>query len=316
MLKRFILLVLFLSGMAVAGAANVPAQEVSDSAKIKMSKEAKRTGEAPKMIPPSEEKERKVTSPKGGWSEGLTGKEIQNVQIEVKTEEELKFLQDMGLNCCPGLGMCACEITLEQFDQIKAQRINIKRIREEESQEQDERWERISSWVDRRPLSPTQIIMASMQVNSKEDLEFLRKIGVECCVDTGICKCQINKEQWKQIRFHGFRCGVHVIDTLEWGKETKPKSDKIIPPKPKPEMESPKPHPPSYIDGGTTHLVKIRIKTNEEAEIVQRIGIEVGLNCTEGEIRECFCQVTSPQLEELKRQGIEFKEFEVQIRSK
>jgi hypothetical protein len=68
-------------------------------------------------------------------------------------------------------------------------------------------------------------------VNSRDELEFLRSIGMECCVDTGICKCQITKEQWKQVGFYGFKGGVQVRDTTNWGRETKPKSDKIIPAK-------------------------------------------------------------------------------------
>lgn len=219
----------------------VNSQEVSDSTKT--TQEAINAQKAPKIIPeqeiqPTSEDREMPTQPKGGLSSKLTGKEILKIKMDVRTIEDLRFIEHLGLSCCSDTGVCICEVTLEQANQIKAQRINYQIKKEEEnSREQDDRWLRISRRVDRVKLRPTQVIMASMQVNTKEDLELLRKIGVECCVDTGICKCQINTEQWKQIGFHGFRYGVQVIDTLEWGKETKPKSDKIIPEKPKPTKE-------------------------------------------------------------------------------
>lgn len=220
----------------------VNSQEILDSTKA--TQEAINSRKTPKIIPeqgiqPTSESRERPTQPKGGWSSKLTGKEILKIKMEVRTIEDLRFIQDLGLSCCSDTGVFICEVTLEQANQIKAQRINYQLKKEEEnSREQDDRWLRISRRVDRVKLRPTQVIMASMRVNTEEELELLRKIGVECCVDTGICKCQINTEQWKQIGFHGFRYGVQVIDTLEWGKETKPKSDKIIPEKPKPTKES------------------------------------------------------------------------------
>jgi hypothetical protein len=60
-------------------------------------------------------------------------------------------------------------------------------------------------------------------VNTEHDLFFLQSIGMSCCQDTGICECQITEEQWKHIAARGFRHGTHVIDTTQWGKETKGK---------------------------------------------------------------------------------------------
>jgi hypothetical protein len=284
----------------------VNSQEVSYSTRT--TQEAINDLKVPRSIPgqeiqPTSEVREIPTQSKGGWSSKLTGKEILKIKMDVRTTEDLRFIKDLGLSCCSDTGVCICEVTLEQANQIKAQRINYQiEKKEENSREQDDRWLRISQRVDRVKLRPTQVIMASMQVNTKEDLDFLRKIGVECCVDTGICKCQINTEQWKQIGFHGFRYGVRVIDTLEWGKETKPKSDKTIPEKPKPTKTSDK----SQIGTQEIFVLKVEIKTGNEMQDIRKVIKRVGGQC-ESNDKIILLRVTQEQMEELKKEGIEFE---------
>jgi hypothetical protein len=93
-----------------------------------------------------------------------------------------------------------------------------------------------------------------------------------------------------------------TIDTTKWGKETKPKSDKIIPPKPKSNTESPKLDDRSQREKDKIFLLKVEIKTGKEVEIIKRIGMECKFV---GE--EAFCRATHQQVEELKKEGIEFE---------
>jgi hypothetical protein len=280
-------------------------QEESDSSRAQIIQETINAQKAPEVVPPPESQltpeEKKTVTPKGGWSEKLTGKEIQNIQIEVKTEEELKFVQDMGLNCCTDLGTCECQVTLEELNQIKARGISFRRQGGEELQKQ--RLLATTRWVDSLTLGPNEVLMASIQVNTEKDLEFLRRIGVYCCIAMGGCKCQVTKEQVKQIAAYGFEFGARVQDTSQWGKETKPKSDKVIPPKPKPKPEPDKSQDESQMDTTEIFHLKVKIKTEEEEEIIQRIGL-----CRGKKGREvCSCHATSEQVEELKKEGIEFE---------
>ena len=303
----FVVLSLFAFATFVAAA---DSEQPSDTAKDRISEEAMKQGKTAEIAPVPEEKEKETSSPKGGWSDKLTGKEILKIEMEVETDDDLDFLRNLGLSCCSSIGACKCEVTLEQANQIKAQRIRFRIDKEEEkSQEQNELWEMMSRRVDRVTLGPHQVIMASMRVETYEDLEFLREIGVECCADTGVCRCRIDKEQWKQVGSYGFRYGARVIDTLESAKETKPKSDKVIPPKPKPKPEPDKSHDQSQMDTTKIFHLKVKIKTEEEEEIIQRIGLCRGKKGR----KECSCHATSEQVEELKKEGIE---FEIRRRSK
>jgi hypothetical protein len=270
--KTIVTFIILVFGIFITYSGKANTQELSDSTKIKRTQEAINAQKAPKVIPslelqPAPVHRKTSTPPKGGWSEKLTGKEILKIKIEVKTEDDLKFLQDLGLSCCSSIGMCECEVTLEQANQIKARRISFRIERKEELQEENKLWLAISRRVDRVTLGPHQVIMASIYVETYEDLDFLRKIEVNCCADTGICKCEIDKEQWKQIGFHGFRFGARVVDTKDF------------------------------------FLVRVKIKTEEEEEILQRIG----LNCGGEGKKEFICRATSEQLENLKKEGIEFE---------
>lgn len=175
---------------------------------------------------------KEVSRPKIHFSEGVTGKEIQYLVMELKSEDELDFLHNMGIDCCYELGICSCEVTLEQMAEIMVQGIKYRRISEKELQRREERREIMKQQLERVNLGPNDVIVASLQVSTKEDLAFLRSIGMECCVDTGMCECQITKEQWEQIGSYGFRGGAQVRDTTTWGKDTRRNSRKTPPPKP------------------------------------------------------------------------------------
>lgn len=46
--------------------------------------------------------------------------------MEIKTEEDLKFLKELGLDCCQGVGSCPCKISFNQLHRIKAHKIHFK----------------------------------------------------------------------------------------------------------------------------------------------------------------------------------------------
>ena len=46
--------------------------------------------------------------------------------VEVKSEEDLKFLEELGLDCCQGVGSCPCKISFNQLHRIKAHKIHFK----------------------------------------------------------------------------------------------------------------------------------------------------------------------------------------------
>lgn len=234
--KTTLALMILLLGIFMSTHHQVCSQGAPDPGQTgKLSKEELRKLSKAKRDSVYRVKKQQASGPRMQWSDEFTGKEIQHLIMELKSEQELRLLRDLGITCCSGLGRCECEVTLEQMAEIKTHRIEYRRITEDQLQEREERWERMTRRVDRAKLGPNDVILASLQVNSGDELKFLSSIGMDCCVDTGICKCQITKEQWKQIGFYGFKGGVQVRDTTEWGRETKPKSDKIIPPKILPE---------------------------------------------------------------------------------
>ncbi|MGB8657987.1 MAG: hypothetical protein WCE90_09425 [Candidatus Zixiibacteriota bacterium] len=296
-----IVLSLVVSG-AFCGKANAQDALDSTSLPLKTPKDDTMGAKAPKLIAPSEKNEGEILPQKGGYSDEQTGKQILKVKIEAKTQDDLSFLHELGLSCCSGIGVCECAVTSEQANQIRTRRIGIQTESEKKPNEQDERWVTIGQRVDRINLRATEIIMASMQVSSQEDLEFLKEIGVKCCVDTGICKCQITKDQWKQIGFHGFRYGAHVIDTLQWGREAKPKSNKIVPSEPKPARVNDQ----SPVEREQVFVLKVEIKTGKEMGVIKQVMRRLGGQC-ESNGKQIRLRFNKEQMDALKNEGIEFE---------
>lgn len=139
---------------------------------------------------------------------------------------------------------------------------------------------------------PDAILKAQIHIRTEEEVKTLRDLGLECCADTGVCECQVTMKQLMELVGHGLMVitASTIIDTANWGKETKPKSNEIIPPKPKPQ------------DRKEVFVLKVKIETAKETEAIKRIGMECKFV---GE--ETFCRATQQQMEELKKEGIEFE---------
>jgi hypothetical protein len=224
-MKR-VLWIMTLFCLVVLFNSNLHSEELSDTSKTKTTQELVNAQKSDKVVTPTDTQskateKKTITQPKGHWSPEFTGKETINVVINVQSMDDIKLLKELGLSCCTDIGTCKCLLTLEQLNEIKTQRINYHIGKDETPRDQDELWLRICKRVDRVNLRPSQIIMASIKVTSNDDLQFLKDIGVDCCDYIGDCKCRISKDQWKEIAYHRFVYGTNVIDTLEWGKETK-----------------------------------------------------------------------------------------------
>lgn len=108
-----------------------------------------------------------------------------------------------------------------------------------------------------------------------------------------------------------FLAGVVIITTGKLQSQVVQTEQKIkqnqtgkpIPPKPKVDMipEPTERDTSSAIESQKIFRVKIRIKSEQEREIVKRIGLEC-----EGKT-ECICNATEGQVDELRSLGIEFE---------
>ena len=205
--------------LAIFFCSKLYSQESSDTSKTKVTHELINAQKSPKVITPTDTQT--ISAEKKTTTQPNTGIETMNVKINAKSLDDIKFLKELGLSCCSDIGTCKCLVTLEQLNEIKAKKIDYSREKSESPRDQDELWLRVCKRVDRVNLRPSQIIMISVKVNTTDDLEFLKNIGVDCCDYIGDCKCRITKDQWKEIAYRRFVYGVNVIDTLEWGKETK-----------------------------------------------------------------------------------------------
>lgn len=165
------------------------------------------------------------------WSDDALRHKITHVEIPVRTEDDLARLRSLGIDCCPKIGWCECDMTLEQAAKLKEEGMNHRMVSNFALEERKGQWERMCQLVGRIDLGPDDVIVASVQVNKIHDLLFLQSIGMVCCQDTGKCECCITKEQWKHLGARRFAYQASVRDTTIWGKETKPNSRVEPPPK-------------------------------------------------------------------------------------
>jgi hypothetical protein len=149
---------------------------------------------------------------------------------------------------------------------------------------------------------PDAILEAQIHIRTEEDVKTLRDLGLECCADTGVCECQVSMKQLMKLRGHGLEViKASRVDITKREEETRTKSNESIPPKPK--IEQSNDHTPQKIQADEIFTLKVKIKTKEEEQIIQRIG----LNCGGEGKKECTCHAILDQVEELKKAGIEFE---------
>jgi hypothetical protein len=59
-------------------------------------------------------------------SDTTTDKKLLWIELELKTQDDVDFLKNLGLTCCSELGICSCMVTVELLNKIKKQKIDFR----------------------------------------------------------------------------------------------------------------------------------------------------------------------------------------------
>lgn len=131
---------------------------------------------------------------------------ILKAQIHIKTEEDIKSLRDLGLECCADTGICECQVTMKQLMElvghgltvIKASTVNTAKLGEETKPKSTE-----IIPAKPKPREMEEIFILEVNIKTGKEMEVIKKIGMECKFVGEEAFCRATQQQMEELEKEG-----------------------------------------------------------------------------------------------------------------
>ena len=132
-----------------------------------------------------------------------TSSEKSQIEVKVKSENDLLFLKEIGLDCSE-LGRCICQADSAQLLTLVKAKFQFRPTKK-------------SNPVDQKGIRQGRIFQVKLEINTQAELNLINDLGLNCA-NTGKCIVEVNIDQFRKLKqnrisFSGIKEGIRVEGT-------------------------------------------------------------------------------------------------------